>query len=188
MPPPSDQCAVGPDGRLLDASEITFYNDPDDENPLPASITSSMTPSSAPAVNAFDILTCKTAAQHPAAPKVAGARRSGRVSRPSGRVRNPDNAASTSVLQKRRSLTRSPSPPPKRGPSTQAAPSVSDVDDVSTDAAGPVSEHNNEDTEYNGNEDTEYNDDDDNKDDDGDAEEEQEEGIDALAVGQADRE
>jgi hypothetical protein len=38
----SDQCAVGADGNLLDASAITFYNDPDDDTPLP---TSSATPS-----------------------------------------------------------------------------------------------------------------------------------------------
>ncbi|KAJ7873014.1 hypothetical protein B0H13DRAFT_1895123 [Mycena leptocephala] len=30
-----DQCALGPDGKLLPASEIAFYNDPDDEHPLP---------------------------------------------------------------------------------------------------------------------------------------------------------
>ncbi|KAK7025717.1 HAT family dimerization domain-containing protein [Favolaschia claudopus] len=32
----TDQCAIGADGQLLDASKITFYNDPDDPNPLPA--------------------------------------------------------------------------------------------------------------------------------------------------------
>jgi hypothetical protein len=31
----NDQCAVGPDGRLLDASQIQFFNDPDDSTPLP---------------------------------------------------------------------------------------------------------------------------------------------------------
>lgn len=33
--PCSDQCAVGPDGRLLDASEIEFRYDVDDPTPLP---------------------------------------------------------------------------------------------------------------------------------------------------------
>jgi hypothetical protein len=28
------QPALGPDGRLLDASEIKWYNDPDDTNPI----------------------------------------------------------------------------------------------------------------------------------------------------------
>ena len=31
----SDQCAVAEDGSLLDASKIMFYNDPNDNNPLP---------------------------------------------------------------------------------------------------------------------------------------------------------
>jgi len=31
----ADQCALGPDGMLLDASQITFYHDPDDRVPLP---------------------------------------------------------------------------------------------------------------------------------------------------------
>lgn len=30
------QSALGPDGRLLDASEIKWYNDPDDTNPIQA--------------------------------------------------------------------------------------------------------------------------------------------------------
>ncbi|KAJ6457663.1 hypothetical protein C8R45DRAFT_943118 [Mycena sanguinolenta] len=31
----TDQCAVGPDGQLLPASKIVFYNDLDDADPLP---------------------------------------------------------------------------------------------------------------------------------------------------------
>ncbi|KAJ7615255.1 hypothetical protein DFH06DRAFT_125311 [Mycena polygramma] len=39
-----DQCALGPDGKLLDAKDITFFNDPDDMVPLPpASSTSTAT-------------------------------------------------------------------------------------------------------------------------------------------------
>ncbi|KIL54477.1 hypothetical protein M378DRAFT_92476 [Amanita muscaria Koide BX008] len=33
---PADQCALGPDGRLLDASKIEFFFDPDDDVPLPS--------------------------------------------------------------------------------------------------------------------------------------------------------
>ena len=37
----SDQPALGPDGQLLDASKIAWYNDPDDPHPIqPISITS----------------------------------------------------------------------------------------------------------------------------------------------------
>jgi len=32
--PTSDQCALGPDRKLLDASEITWVNDPDDLMPI----------------------------------------------------------------------------------------------------------------------------------------------------------
>ena len=31
----SDECAIGIDGQLKDASEITWYKDPDDDDPLP---------------------------------------------------------------------------------------------------------------------------------------------------------
>lgn len=31
----SDTCALNADGSLKDASDITFYNDPDDDVPLP---------------------------------------------------------------------------------------------------------------------------------------------------------
>jgi hypothetical protein len=31
----ADQCALSPDGMLLDASQITFYHDPDHRVPLP---------------------------------------------------------------------------------------------------------------------------------------------------------
>jgi hypothetical protein len=37
----SDQSALGPDGQLLDASRITWYNDPDDPNPIQSTSTSS---------------------------------------------------------------------------------------------------------------------------------------------------
>ena len=30
----SDSCAVGPDGTLLDASQIVWFNDPDDDEPM----------------------------------------------------------------------------------------------------------------------------------------------------------
>lgn len=85
----SDQCAVAEDGTLLDASRIAFYNDPDDDTPLPdsVSVTSSTTGNlhpffrGGPAPSTF----------------VSGTRRSGRVTRPSARITDPNNVeASTS--------------------------------------------------------------------------------------------
>ena len=32
----SDQCALGPDGTLLNVKDIASYNDPDDATPIPA--------------------------------------------------------------------------------------------------------------------------------------------------------
>ena len=36
----SDQCTLGPDSQLLDASKIIFYNDPDNTTPLPPALPS----------------------------------------------------------------------------------------------------------------------------------------------------
>jgi len=36
----SDNCAVGPDGELLDKSEIPWVYDPDDDRPMPPMTTS----------------------------------------------------------------------------------------------------------------------------------------------------
>jgi hypothetical protein len=40
----ADQCALGPNGMLLDASQITFYHDPDDRVPLPPVSASGIAP------------------------------------------------------------------------------------------------------------------------------------------------
>lgn len=40
-PTESDQPALGPDGKLLDASKITWYNDPDDSRPIQPTTTTS---------------------------------------------------------------------------------------------------------------------------------------------------
>jgi len=37
----SDNCTVGPDGKLLDASQIVWYKDPDDDEPMALAATSS---------------------------------------------------------------------------------------------------------------------------------------------------
>ena len=37
----SDNCALGTDGKLLDASEIVWFNDPDDDEPMASAATSS---------------------------------------------------------------------------------------------------------------------------------------------------
>src|SRR6202790_5726065 len=84
----SDSCALDACGNIKTASEIECFNDVDDDvamNDVPAtavpSSASTMSTSTAP-LNAFSILLQK--GQAPAA-KTAGACRSSRTSKPSGR-------------------------------------------------------------------------------------------------------
>lgn len=70
MPLNLDQSAVGADGTLLDAKDITWFHDADDDTPLPSA---SRTPFQSPAVI------------------VAGSRRSVRVPRPASKLTNPNN-------------------------------------------------------------------------------------------------
>jgi hypothetical protein len=82
-------CAQNPDGSLRDASEIQFYNDADDEHPISG-------PNSTRPIHGFF-----TGATQPVG-KVAGARRSGRESRPSARIKDPNNAESSTRSVKRK--------------------------------------------------------------------------------------
>jgi hypothetical protein len=84
-------CAVGPDGKLLDAKDIDWYEDADASEPINQATTPSVT------------TTSSSAAIHPffrgvlaPAVVVAGARRSGRATRPSNRITDPDNAEALS--------------------------------------------------------------------------------------------
>lgn len=85
-----DQCAVGPNGKLLSPSKINFFNDPDDIIPVSGP--------NAPK-NAFELL--RAGGRCPAS-HVGGARRSSRASKPSGRLLDPDNAESIVTGRKRK--------------------------------------------------------------------------------------
>lgn len=87
----SDQCALAADGTLLDAEDITFYNDPDDDIPLPAR----------PRPNGRTLHAFFTGADAPAV-MVAGSRRSARVSHPSKRLVDPDNVERASSSKRPR--------------------------------------------------------------------------------------
>lgn len=89
MTAPSDQCAVAADGSLLNASEIVFYNDPDNDTPLPnnsATMSTHLHPffQGSPAPSKI----------------VAGSHRSAGVTRPSAHVTDPNNLEA-SVMHKR---------------------------------------------------------------------------------------
>jgi hypothetical protein len=74
-------CTVGPDGKLLDAKDIVWFEDADSSEPINHTTTPSSTTTAS-----------TSTANHAPAPVVAGARRSGRAIRPSIRVTDPDNA------------------------------------------------------------------------------------------------
>ncbi|KAG1720947.1 uncharacterized protein EDB91DRAFT_1088629 [Suillus paluster] len=81
---------VGPNGKLKDASEIVWYNDADDDQPIPSSSTIK------------SLLHPFFAGAAPPAAVIAGARRSTRAPRPSMRILDPDNIASSSTAQGKR--------------------------------------------------------------------------------------
>jgi hypothetical protein len=79
----SDSCAVGPDGNLLDASQIVWFNDPDDDEPMVPG-TSSAPSVAQPQVSMATLDSFVT--------KIPPAtRRSARAPCPSTRAIDPDN-------------------------------------------------------------------------------------------------
>ena len=79
----SDNCAVGPDGQLLDASKITWYNDPDDDIPMAPMTATLPSMVQGPSVTTLDSFVTKVA---------PAAHRSACAPRPSAKVIDPDNA------------------------------------------------------------------------------------------------
>jgi hypothetical protein len=87
--PTSDQCAVGPDGKLLDQRAIIWYNDPEDSSPI-APVTSPAIPSASSA-SSVKATTLRTFFKDGTTPSLVsavdtGTRRSSRVSKPSKRI------------------------------------------------------------------------------------------------------
>ena len=116
-------CAVGHDGQLLDASKILFYNDVDDVAPISGPSTSTHT----------------STALHPIftglapAIKIAGARRTNRISRPSTKARDPDNAEASVLPVKRQSRDKQIT---RRIARKTITDTTSDSDKENTDPAG----------------------------------------------------
>ncbi|KAG1727148.1 hypothetical protein EDD22DRAFT_853456 [Suillus occidentalis] len=92
-----DSCALNSDGSLKDASDIVFYNNPDDHTPLPQ----------VPPKNAFTALL--QSGRKPAL-TMAGSQRSTRTSRPSTCVRDADNVSSSTRKHALSSATDPPAP------------------------------------------------------------------------------
>ena len=89
-------CAVGPDGKLLDANDIVWFEDAESSEPIndTTAPSSSTTASTSTAIHPFF-----HGGPAPAPAAVAsGARRSGRAIRPSIRITDPDNAAASTYI------------------------------------------------------------------------------------------
>ena len=84
----SDQCAISSDGSLKDAADIQWYNDADDEAPIPSASHSLASTSASLSAQALDNLF----SLRPPAKKVSGERHSSRIRKPSKRTTDPDNA------------------------------------------------------------------------------------------------
>ena len=80
-------CAIGKDGQLLDASEIVFYHDPDDDTPI----------SGPPASKGL-----VTVRLGPPAQILAGSRCPQRMLHPSTKVHDPNNVESARSAGKRK--------------------------------------------------------------------------------------
>ena len=85
------ECAVRADGTLKDASEIDWFNDVDDDKPIPDLPANQIPSSSSTTLHPFF-----TGSRAPAI-FVAGTRRSARVPRPSTRMLDPDNIEGSSI-------------------------------------------------------------------------------------------
>ena len=125
------ECAIDSDGALLDASQITWYYDRDDDNPLPSA--SSVAPStggssSLPTEVELHPL-FRPRLLPPATAKIAGARRSNRTICPSAQAKDPDNVEGLTSTGQKRSQNASP---PRRSTTRK----IIHLDPVSDDLPG----------------------------------------------------
>ena len=135
----SDNCAVGSNGKLLDASQIVWFNDPDDDEPMAPATTSSM----AQAAQCQASTSWTTTTLDSFVSKVPPAtRRSTRAPRPSTKAIDPDNImahkrkASNTAASKPSCHPHHPSPDDEKDKATEPDPTDSVDDDlVDPDAA-----------------------------------------------------
>ena len=126
----SDNCALGTDGKLLDASQIHWFNDPDDDEPMASASTSSTTQH--PMAQVATMLDSFITNVPPAA------RRSTRAPRPSTKVIDPDN-----VMNLKRkpssSATRKPCRPRLTSPVHEEDDAIaSELDPTDTEDDNPI--------------------------------------------------
>jgi hypothetical protein len=90
---PSDACALHSNGTLKDASEIIWHFDVDDEAPMSKSMVSTTSSSTA-------VTTPASTTIHP-----FFARRSGRTTRPSNHILDPDNTMNLAIGKRKASVS-----------------------------------------------------------------------------------
>jgi hypothetical protein len=119
----SDNCAIGHDGKLLDASEIEWFDDPDDDKPM-ASATTSSTAQRQRSTMTLDSFVTKGP---------LAARRSNRTVRPSTKLVDPNNAMG---LKRKRSNTSlaNPSRRLRQAPSEHEEDHTTEPDSTDTEA------------------------------------------------------
>ncbi|KAG1823326.1 hypothetical protein EV424DRAFT_1538485 [Suillus variegatus] len=98
-----DACALNADGSLKDAADITFFNDPDNDVPLP-NVPPSTQPSTSTA-STRDAYSVLLKAGRTPATVAAGSRQSGRPLKPSARMRDADNACGLSSGTRKHALS-----------------------------------------------------------------------------------
>ena len=180
-------CALDSDGNLLDAAHIEWFNDPDDKVPIsgpaqPLTAMSSLSSTTPTTIGMFfHNLGSPTM-------KVAGARRSRRATRPSTKITDPDNTASSSKRKAAPDVARASTSRRRR----VVSPVTSDADhDTDTEPTSEFVDTEKEDGVANDNKDADDNEDavaDDNEDDGVDGEEHIEDGyLQTKAMADSDR-
>jgi hypothetical protein len=129
-------CAQGPNGELLDTSEIEWFHDPDSTTPL--SLLSG-DDSGPPSGSTNSIKTIDQFFGHEPAQNVGGARRSTRKVCPSARTTDPDNAMAMAGSRRKCDTSVDPS----RHHCTRKI--VPDSDEVNADNGDTEDEHGTED-------------------------------------------
>ncbi|KAJ7106433.1 hypothetical protein C8R43DRAFT_906248 [Mycena crocata] len=137
-------CAQNADGSLRDASQITFYNDRDDDVPITGPEASSSTQ-----LHPFFTGSAKPLG------KVAGSRRrSSRTTRPSARMADPNNAESSVSAGKRKAVTvmTASRKMPRRSTGTASEPEGNNESDEDSDGSAAEADDNSDDEEGEGQE------------------------------------
>ncbi|KAJ6603950.1 hypothetical protein B0H10DRAFT_2229558 [Mycena sp. CBHHK59/15] len=139
-------CAQKPNGTLLDASEIQWFNDVDDDHPISGSATASSSRPLAP------IFTRAKPVGKIAGSRRPSPRRSSRSTRPSARITDPNNIEAPTVSVKRKSQAALSTPRKAARIAEESDAQLSDGDGDSDSDVASVAPSAGGDTEHEGEE------------------------------------